>query len=331
MTTARSNEYAIRVPGPVDPSETFRFASNDGTDLYGEFFAARDPRGAEPMTLARAAVVVAHGYFEHCGRYRELAHVLTRARISVLSYDMRGHGRSAGQRGHIGDIGEYLDDLAAALEELDRRVRAAQPEPEVPRFLLGHSNGGLVILRALCDPVRKPDRIAAAVLSSPFLGFGTGVAPTKDLIGRALGRLLPRLSLPNQLALDELTSDPEKQEERRLDTLCHDSASTRWYTCVLAAHDYVAEFAARIDVPTLWLVAADDRVADPAVSRAVRARLRTPSLYYSLAGMQHEVFNERERGRVFDRLVSCLQEMIRPDDNDLAQGTFARSRPPLYT
>ena len=53
----------IAPPGAREPSDTFRFSSGDGTQLYGEYFAASGP----------SAALVVHGYAEHCGRYREVA------------------------------------------------------------------------------------------------------------------------------------------------------------------------------------------------------------------------------------------------------------------
>lgn len=292
---AREAESAA--PGPVSPTATFRFSSGDGTGLYGEWFAAQRPR---------ATALIVHGYTEHCGRYRELANVLNRDGIAAMSYDMRGHGRANGQRGHIDSFSDYLDDLDAALDELRARVG----DPAVPVLLICHSNGGLIALRALADPLRKPAGVTAAVVSSPFLGFKLPVAPAKKLVARAAGRWASRLSLPNDIPIEYLTSDPAKQAERRVDTLCHDVASARWYTETLLAHEYVADYAARVDIPTMWLVANDDQIADPAAARVVHARLRSSSTYHGLESMHHEVFNERARGRTFDLLRAFLDEIL---------------------
>lgn len=300
-TSAAAQAASATAPGPIDPTATFRFSSRDGTELYGEWFAVDAPR---------AAALVVHGYAEHCGRYRELAHVLTGAGLAVLTYDMRGHGRAEGQRGHIGSTADYLDDLDAALQELDERLRQSGASPDLPRILVGHSNGGLVTLRALTDPSRKPPPLAAAVLSSPFLGFRTKVSPLKDAVGRLASRWLPTLSMPIDIPVEHLTSDPAKQEERRLDTLCHDVASSRWYTATQEAQAHVAEHASQIDIPTLWLVSGADRLADPAATRLVHGRVRTPGTYHDLAEMEHEVFNEHDRGRVFDLLRAFLNQIF---------------------
>ena len=56
---------------------------------------------------------ITHGYAEHCGRYREVAHVIVNAGWAALAYDVRGHGQSPGVRGFIDRFDTYLDDLAA--------------------------------------------------------------------------------------------------------------------------------------------------------------------------------------------------------------------------
>ena len=296
-TRAASDLVAPAAPGPIDPSATCRFSSRDGTGLYGEWFAT----GSTP----RAAALFMHGYAEHCARYRELAHVMVAMGVAVLSYDMRGHGRSDGQRGHTPGYRRYLADMDSALDELDRRLGT---DHKVPRFLLGHSNGSLVALRALADPLRRPPRLSCAVLSSPFLGLKLEVPAVKGLVAQIAGRIVPTLSLPSELKIEDLTHDEGKLAERRVDTLCHDVASARWFTAALRAHEYVADNAQRIDLPTLWLVAGGDKIADPSRSRMVHSRLRAPSEYHEFPGMHHEVFNEVDRAAVFERLRRFLGE-----------------------
>ncbi len=66
----------------------------------------------------------------------------------------------------------------------------------------------------------------------------------------------------------------------------------------------------RLRVPSLWLVAGGDRIADVRATRQVHARLRAPSRYVEFPGMHHEVFNESERSRVFAELRSFIDERI---------------------
>lgn len=271
-------------PGFIDPSDTFRVASADGTELYGEYFAVENPRGV---------ALLLHGYAEHCGRYREVAHVANNFGHAALSIDFRGHGRSAGQRGHVERFTEYLDDADTALAEL--RERAG----DLPVLVIAHSNGALIALRWLADAVRAPADVYATVLSSPFLGLKLKVSPLKTLLGRVASRVMPGLSLPNELALEALTSDPERQKARSVDTLCHDVASARYFTEATSTHRWVLDFAHRLTVPSLWVVAGGDQIADPAAARAVHDRVRSPSIFTELDGFEHEVFNETGRAAAF--------------------------------
>ncbi len=291
-------------PGPMEPTETGELFSRDGTALYSEWFAT----AAQPRALA----LILHGYAEHCGRYREVANVLNQAGVAALSYDMRGHGRAEGQQGHVANYLDYHHDMEAALEQLDDRANISYPGTQPPVILVSHSNGGLIAMRAMCDPMRVPRRLAAAVLSSPFLGLKLKVPRAKALISKAAARLVPTLSLANDIDIADLTHDAGKLAERRMDTLCHEVASAGWFDSALYTQKYVGEFAHRVTVPTLWLIAGEDRLADPAVARRIHQKVRAPTRYVGLPGLFHEVFNEVERELVFGHLTSFIDDRFPP-------------------
>jgi lysophospholipase len=283
-----------RGPGPIEPTASFLFPSTDGTELHGEFFSAPSPRGA---------ALVLHGYAEHCGRYREVAHVLRSAGLSSLAFDQRGHGRAHGSRGHVLAFGEYLEDVKAALGQLDARVGR-----ELPLLLVCHSHGALIGLRLLADPFACPPRVRGAVLSSPFLRLRAKVSPLKQVAARCLGWALPTFSLPNDIPIDKLTHDGDKVAERRVDTLCHDVAGARWFNEARAAQAWVLEYAHRVAVPTLWLVAGQDAITDVDASREVHGRIRARADWHLFEGFFHEVLNETERGRAFALVESFVDE-----------------------
>ena len=95
------------------------------------------PQRADPI----AHVVVAHGFAEYTRRQVNLAEALVSAGMSVLRYDMRGHGHSGGRRGHVERFDDYVDDLCDMVE----RART----PDVPLYVVGHSQGGLITTRAM--------------------------------------------------------------------------------------------------------------------------------------------------------------------------------------
>jgi lysophospholipase len=257
--------------------------------LYAETFL---PSGA-----AKGAILITHGYAEHCGRYREVAHVLVNESWAVMTYDCRGHGQSPGDRGFIENFDIYLDDLS-------RMITAARAlAPNAPFVLLGHSHGSLIVLRALSGD--RPPEVTRAIISSPYLGLKLAVPGWQKALARLASRIAPKLKQPNNIVATQLTSDPAKQAEHAADKLVFPTATPRWFTESTAAQRYVAEHASRIKVPTTWLVGGADPLTDPATSRLVANKVKGAT-YHDLVGMKHEVFNELDRGKVFDELVRAL-------------------------
>lgn len=214
-----------------------------------------------------------------------------------MALDCRGHGDAGGQRGHCNQFAEYLSDLESACS------LARQKVPGAPLGLVGHSHGGLIALRALCD-ARYGACHGPAVLSSPYLRLRRPAPWPKVLLGHLASRVAPHLALGQGIPPTDMTHDPGMLAASRRDRLTHHWATARWFTESLRAQQYVAEHAAEIRAPTLWLVAGADPVSDPAAN--VKA--------YDLAGGQkhlhvyedyyHEVFHEAGRARVFSDVQS---------------------------
>ncbi len=268
---------------PTPATTDLHFESKDGTALFGTLYKVPD---------AKANALILHGYADHGGRYEEVAHTLCRQGFTVLCPDLRGHGRSAGNRGYIRSIDDYLEDVEAALAVLTKEAGTR------PVLLVAHSNGALIALRLLADPFRCPKQIKAAILSSPFLELQRK-APAQVLFARVASRLLPKLALPNKIKGSDVTHDEDKIREHDKDTLCHDVASARWFTETVKTQAWVAQFAHRVTVPTCWLVSGMDVLASAAQSRKVQAAIGGESSYHEFAEMRHEVFNEIDRKSVF--------------------------------
>ena len=273
------------LPGPIAPSSTQTIGG-----LYAETFL--------PKVTPKGVVVVTHGYAEHCGRYHEVAHVLVDAGWAALSYDCRGHGKSPGPRGYIDRFDTYATDLHAMI------AAARQLVPEgAPCVLLGHSHGSLITLYARASD--NPPNGTSAIVASPYRGIRLAVPSWKKLLARVASKVAPKLNQPNGIRAEHLTDDLAKRAEHDADPLNFGTASARWFVESSDAQDYVAERAARISVPTTWLVGANDPLANPAQSRVVANKVKGAT-YHDLAGMKHEVFNEVERGKVFAELARAL-------------------------
>ena len=267
----------------------------DGTRLHyatwGEAGAAEDA----------AVVVLLHGFGEHLLRYEHVAQHLVGGGFVVVAVDVRGHGKSDGQRGHVLRHDEYMVDVDAAFA-LAQRVH-----PGGERVLLGHSHGGLLALRYLMQ--ESGHQPAALVLSSPFLGIAVAVPRWKAALGRSLSRFKPDFSLPTDLPASHLSKDQSVVDAYVKDPLVHAAASARWFTEVQEAQADALRRAHQVKLPTLVMQGGDDKIVDiGATRRAAEGLGSADKEYIEYPGLRHEIFNEVERDKVLRDMQRWLSQ-----------------------
>ncbi len=251
-----------------------------------------------PEGAVRGAVGLVHGLGEHAGRYGDLVACLTGAGYAVGAVDLRGHGHSSGRRGHtlveecLVDIDRLLDDLAARF-------------PEVPRFLYGHSFGGLLVLSHLLR--RRPAPAAGAVVTGPALHTDLRAQKSKVLATRVLGRFLPEVTIPSGLDANLISRDPDVVAAYRADPLVHDRVSLGLGRQALAAIDHTLAHAGELSVPLLVLHGGADRLTFPSGSQALADAVERDCTLRILDGLYHEVHHEPERNNVFDEIITWLR------------------------
>lgn len=134
----------------ADAPPVQRFRARDGAWLAYRFYPGRPGGGV---------AVLVHGSSGSSLQMHLAAKALSRAGVTVVAPDIRGHGDS-GPRGDIryyGQLEDDMDDLAAQL---------AQRYPRERRILIGHSSGGAFVLRIASRRGRDFDGYVAL---SPFI------------------------------------------------------------------------------------------------------------------------------------------------------------------
>jgi alpha-beta hydrolase superfamily lysophospholipase len=258
------------------------------TEVRGTFTGAGSvpiqwQRFAPSAGAPRAAVLIAHGYAEHLGRYQEfIAHLGARG-FAVAGIDHRGHGQSGGPRGHC----ESFDELVADLRTLADMAEASWPG--VPRLLFGHSLGGLLAVVYL---LRHPETVKAAALSGPAIRVPDAAPRALQMVALLLGRVAPRFPLRSNLDENLLARDPAVGKAYVADPLVHRRATAGFFCAVRAAQAEALAGAGQLRVPLLILQGDADRIVDPSGATDLAARLACEHSLVMLPGYYHELLNE---------------------------------------
>ena len=239
-----------------------------------------------------------HGLGEHSGRYERFARGMAPFGMATYALDLRGHGKSAGQRGHVDSWDQWVDDTTAFVAHMKRQT----PGEVVP---LGHSFGGVVMLSAVRSG-KLQGMIRRFVLSSPALKLKASVPAWKTSAAGLMSRIAPRLSLDNEVDASTVSRIPEVVTAYVSDPLVHRKISSRLYAEWRRAADENFEHAAEISLPFLILAGTDDRLIDPAGSQELHARTPGKSELKMLDGRYHEPFNDLGSDDVFAAISEWL-------------------------
>ena len=268
----------------------FNWKSRDGYILYAQEW--------QPEGQVRAVVCLVHGLGEHSGRYGHVAQALNGAGYALLSFDLRGHGRSEGPRGHTPSVESWMEDIAQLLEQ------AAERFPGRPRFLYGHSLGGLLVLNYV---LRRRPALAGVIATGPALRSPLEGQTLKVAMARLLGRLAPTLTMASGLPVEALSHDSRVVQAYVSDPLVHDRATARLAVETFSAARWALEHAAEFPrVPLLVMHGGADRICLPEGSRDFAAHVPGERMLKIWEGSYHEIHNEPDQAAVLGFLIDWL-------------------------
>ncbi len=250
-----------------------------------------------------AVVLLAHGYAEHLGRYAHVMEALVGHGYAVAGLDHRGHGESGGRRTGVTRFDDYVEDLHL----LVGRVRAKYPV--VPRFMLGHSMGGLIAARYA---LRYPADLAGLILTGAALQIGDDVPPLLKRVSGLIAAIAPHLPVVPARGPGILSTDPEVERRFAADPLCYQGRlrARTGHQMMLASVEARAR-AEQLTLPLLVMHGADDRLTNPDGSQFLHDRARSADKTLKLwPGLRHEIFNEPQQDAVIAFMLTWLDERV---------------------
>lgn len=266
--------------------------ASDGTDFF--------VRGWEPDIKPKALVALIHGLGEHTGRYEHVAKAMTNAGYAMVGFDLRGHGKSGGIRGHFPSWDAVMQDIKRFFVFLTERY------PEIPHFIYGHSLGGLLVLNY---SLKHSAGLKGVIATSPGLRSPLTEQKLKLFLVKVLGSLAPTALLPSGLETAAISHDPNVITKYTSDSLNHDRVSLAFGKTGLIATNYAWSHAGEFQLPLLLMHGTGDRItyshgsADFARLAAKNNQDVTLKLW---DGLYHELHNEPEQEQVIQLMIDWL-------------------------
>ena len=213
-------------------------------------------RSWRPAAKPRAAVVICHGVNSHGGQYLWSGEQLSAAGHAVYALDLRGRGKSEGERLYIENVSEYVADVAAVVKLAKSR------DPGLPVFLLGHSAGGVVS----CVYTLENQKELAGLICESF-AFKVPAPDFVLAIVKGLSRIAPRLPAL-KLKNKDFTRDPKALAALNADPLIANEAQPAITVAALVrANERIKREFPLITLPVFILHGTVDKATVPAGSQ----------------------------------------------------------------
>ena len=271
--------------------------AKDGTSF---FIQGWEPENENPKAL----IALVHGLGEHTNRYTHVGKVMTEAGYALVGFDLRGHGKSGGARGHTASLDPYMQDIRRFFESMKRRY------PNLPHFLYGHSLGGLL---SLAYAIQYGAGLKGVMVTGAALRSSLQEQKAKLAMVRVLGSLLPSMTLKSGLEVNTISRDADVVEAYKNDPLVHDSASLGFGKAALNAIDLCFARAHEFPAPLLMIHGKGDKIAYYTGSQDFANLLRATGQDVTLKlwdDLYHEVHNEPEKEEVFQYMITWLDSHL---------------------
>ncbi|HLN21251.1 MAG TPA: lysophospholipase [Bacteroidales bacterium] len=243
-------------------------------------------------------IAFVHGIGEHLGRYNNWSERFSRENFAFIGFDLPGHGKSEGKRGHIKSYSLLYEMIDIMLRTID------QAYPNLPVWLYGHSLGGGIVLDYTLKfnpPVR------GVIATSPWLKLAFEPSQIKKLMAAVGKSLVPGMTQSSELITTYLSHDQSVIDLYNSDHLVHDKVSASLFAGAIKSARYSLNNAANLKKPLLIVHGSDDMICSPEGSREFTSKTNLAELRIWDGGF-HELHNEPFREDVFRFILDWIRK-----------------------
>ena len=245
-------------------------------------------RSWRPEANPRGVVVIVPGFNSHSGYYGWVADQLVADGLAVYSLDLRGRGKSDGERFYVAKFDDYVSDVSGLVEI------ARSANPGLPVFLLGHSAGGVVS----CMYAIEHQKELAGFICESF-AFQIPAPDFALSVFKGLDHIFPNahiLHLKNEI----FSRDPKAVEAMNNDPLiAHETQPTHTVAEMVRGDERIKKEFPNITLPLLILHGTADKAT----------KYQGSQLFYDTAGSSDKTIKLYE-GHFHDLLNDVDKELV---------------------
>ena len=252
-------------------------------------------------------LIVTHGLGEHSGRHQHLLKLFPQ-QFNILLYDLRGHGRSEGERGNVRHFSDFRLDLQSVIDYLRKEFM-------MKKFILfGHSLGGLITADWLQNTATDgcyPENVflsSPAVAAPGILGPLFGNAPL--VLMKGLADLPLSIPLGGMLDLSKLSHDSRVLQAYLNDELVILKVHSHLFLELLKAAREVFSRPLRSRCPLFIAIGTSDGVVHPKILIRYFTQVEKNAKLLKVQDGYHELHNEVEKYRA--PFLKFLQDSLAP-------------------
>lgn len=271
----------------------FFHLSDDGINL---FFREIRPEG--PI---KATICLVHGLGDHSGWFKDLFDFFVLNNFAILTFDLRGHGKSEGIRGHIPSYEALMKDIDLLLNIGEKNFK------DLPLFLYGHSFGGNQILNYALR--RHPD-IAGIIASAPWLSLYSNPSKMKLYFTFLMNKIKPSFMVDDVVNGAYLSHNPDISINQAKDPLVHNFVSASLFTNAYKAGEWAIDNASTLDIPLLLFHGDSDKITSHTASEAfIKKAPSNLTTFKSWKGLYHSLHNEISNKKIFINIIGWVNSI----------------------
>ncbi len=292
IAAENANHEESPMPDPTVNMTEDSFTTTDGLKIVF--------RSWRPRSQPRAVVAIVPGFNSHSGYYTWAAGQLAADGYAVSAIDLRGRGKSDGERFYVETFADYVADVTAFVQLAKTR------QPGLPVFLLGHSAGGVVS----CLYALEHQTELAGLICESF-AFKLPAPDFALAVFKGLGHIAPHAHVLH-LKNADFTRDPKAVDAMNADPLiAHETQPTGTLAAMVRADERLKDAFPRITLPVLILHGTVDKAARPDGSQffydTAGSKDKTLKLY---DGHFHDLLNDVDKDKVMADITQWIDAIV---------------------